>query len=78
MNLARRYGQQQEANANTAVIFNVPVKDLADVASIGVEEAQQLLNKLVAKNWLKIDAAKQELQILSLPQLEQLAQQAVS
>ncbi|HIK26081.1 MAG: Crp/Fnr family transcriptional regulator [Thermosynechococcus sp. Uc] len=78
VNLARRYGQQQEANANTAVIFNVPVKDLADVASIGVEEAQQLLNKLVAKNWLKIDAAKQELQILSLPQLEQLAQQAVS
>ncbi|WP_298976757.1 Crp/Fnr family transcriptional regulator [uncultured Thermosynechococcus sp.] len=78
VNLARRYGQPREANANTAVIFNVPVKDLADVASISVEEAQQLLNKLVAKNWLKIDAAKQQLQILSLPQLEQLAQQAVS
>ncbi|MFN4279267.1 Crp/Fnr family transcriptional regulator [Thermosynechococcus sp.] len=78
VNLARRYGQPLGGNANTAAIFNVPVKDLADLAGIGAEEAHQLLDKLGAKNWIKIDAAKQQLQILNLPQLEQLAQQAVS
>lgn len=78
VNLARRYGQHPGGNANTAVIFNVPIKDLANVANISADEAHQLLDKLVAKNWIKIDVAKQQLQILNLPQLEQLAQQAVS
>ncbi len=78
VNLGRRYGQRNGGNAHTAVIFNVPIKDLADVANISPEEAQQLLDKLAAKGWVKIDAAKQQLQIQSLPQLEQLAQQSVA
>ncbi len=42
-------GQHPGGNANTAVIFNVPIKDLADVANISADEAHQLLDKLVDK-----------------------------
>ncbi len=77
VNLGRRYGQREGGNIHTAVIFNVPIKDLADVANISADEAQQLLEKLAAKGWLKVDAAKHQMQIQSLPQLEQLAQQSL-
>lgn len=68
--LAENYGQDA---AQGTEIFNIPTKDLADVADIGVEETAKIMDKLDGKGWLKVDSTNQTIQLLNLKQLTQLA-----
>jgi CRP/FNR family transcriptional regulator, cyclic AMP receptor protein len=68
--LAENYGQESLQGVE---IFNIPAKDLADVADIGVEETTKIMEKLDGKGWLKIDQGKQTIHLLNLRQLTQLA-----
>jgi CRP/FNR family transcriptional regulator, cyclic AMP receptor protein len=68
--LAENYGQE---GLQGVEIFNIPAKDLADVADIGVDETTKIMEKLDGKGWLKIDQGRQTIQLLNLKQLTQLA-----
>ncbi|AFY59885.1 Crp/Fnr family transcriptional regulator [Synechococcus sp. PCC 6312] len=73
--LGQRYGQP--SGGMTATLCNVPAKDLADIASIGTEEAEKLMERFAAKGWLKVDPQAQTLNILNLSQLRQLIEQQI-
>ncbi len=66
INLAEIYGQSTERGIE---IFNIPSPDLADLANIKLEEAQEILIKLQSKGWVEVNSAAQ---ILSLPNLKNL------
>lgn len=68
--LAENYGQPSDRGTN---IFNIPAKDLADVADITVEETQKILEKLSDKGWVAIDSTRQNLCLINLKQLTYLA-----
>jgi CRP-like cAMP-binding protein len=76
VSLGQRYGQ---ANTGmTATLFNFPTKDLADMASIGTEEAEKLMERFATKGWLKVDPQAQALHLLNLSQLRQLVEQQIA
>jgi CRP-like cAMP-binding protein len=54
-------------------IFNIPYKDLADVADISTDEATKIMEKLHSKGWIKIDPARQVVYLLHLKPLAHLA-----
>ncbi|MCP6761665.1 MAG: Crp/Fnr family transcriptional regulator [Fischerella sp. CENA71] len=54
-------------------IFNIPFKDLADVAEIGVEETTKIMEKLNEKGWIKIDTVNQVVYLVNLCQMINLA-----
>jgi CRP/FNR family transcriptional regulator, cyclic AMP receptor protein len=66
------YGQ---ANAQGKDIFNIPVKDLADVTDITVEETGKIMEKLESKGWIKINTERQLIHLLNFKQLTNLARQ---
>lgn len=68
--MGETYGQEGVLGTE---IYNIPAKDLADVADIGVEEATKILEKLESKGWVKIDPTNQKLHLVNLKQLAQLA-----
>lgn len=70
--LAENYGQK---TAQGRDIFNVPVKDLADVTDIGVEETSKIMEKLDSKGWIKIDPDRQAIHLINLKHLMNLASQ---
>jgi CRP-like cAMP-binding protein len=70
VSLAENYGQPTEKGTE---IFNIPLKDLADVTDIGVEETTKIVEKLQSKGWLKIDEANQAMYLINLKQLTHLA-----
>ncbi|MGE5660468.1 MAG: Crp/Fnr family transcriptional regulator [Actinomycetota bacterium] len=70
--LAENYGQK---TAQGRDIFNVPVKDLADVTDIGVEETSKIMEKLDSKGWIKIDPDRQVIHLINLKHLMNLASQ---
>lgn len=72
--LSENYGQPSPFGTE---IFNIPYKDLADVADIGVEETTKIMEKLESKGWIKIDAARHTLHIANQKQLAQLASKTI-
>lgn len=58
--LASAYGQSTEKGVD---IFNIPCPDLANLANISAEEAQQLMIKLQSKGWIEIDSTHQTLSL---------------
>ncbi|MBK4732057.1 Crp/Fnr family transcriptional regulator [Oxynema sp. CENA135] len=70
VSLAENYGQPTEKGTE---IFNIPLKDLADVTDIGLEETSKIVEKLQSKGWLKIDEANQAMYLINLKQLTHLA-----
>jgi CRP-like cAMP-binding protein len=70
VSLGENYGQATEHGAE---IYNIPFKNLADVADIGVEETTKIMEKLDSKGWIKIDAANQTIHLINLKQLTHLA-----
>jgi CRP/FNR family transcriptional regulator, cyclic AMP receptor protein len=54
-------------------IFNIPFKDLADVADVTVNEATQIMEKLDSRGWIKIDATQQVVYLVHLKQLAHLS-----
>lgn len=66
------YGQ---GNGQGKDIFNIPVKDLADVTDITVEETGKIMEKLESKGWIKINTERQLIHLLNFKQLTNLARQ---
>lgn len=54
-------------------IFNLPMKDLADMTDINEDEATKIMDKLAEKEWLKVDTAKNVINLLNIKQLAHLA-----
>jgi CRP/FNR family transcriptional regulator, cyclic AMP receptor protein len=70
VSLGENYGKPA---GNSTEIFNVPVKDLAEVTGIGMEETNKIMEKLNSKGWIKIDPTKQTMALVNLKQLSNLA-----
>ncbi|MBD2101299.1 Crp/Fnr family transcriptional regulator [Leptolyngbya sp. FACHB-261] len=68
--LAESYGTAQQKEVE---LFNLPLRDLADVSDISVDEAARLMEKLQSKGWIQIDPALKTLKLLQPRQLAQLA-----
>ncbi|MBE9198330.1 MULTISPECIES: Crp/Fnr family transcriptional regulator [unclassified Nodularia (in: cyanobacteria)] len=70
VNLSESYGQE---SSNGKEILNIPLKDLADVTDIGVEETTKIMQKLNEKGWIFIDSANNMINLINLKQLINLA-----
>ncbi|HEY9762497.1 MAG TPA: Crp/Fnr family transcriptional regulator [Trichocoleus sp.] len=68
--ICEAYGKPNELGTE---IFNIPLKDLADVTDITEDEANKIMAKLIEKGWLKIDAERNTLTLVNLKQLNHLA-----
>jgi CRP/FNR family transcriptional regulator, cyclic AMP receptor protein len=53
-------------------IFNIPLKDLADVSDIGLEEVTKIMEKLQSKGWIQPDPTNQVLYLSNMQQLAHL------
>ncbi|NET30979.1 MAG: Crp/Fnr family transcriptional regulator [Cyanothece sp. SIO1E1] len=73
VSLARNYGQPSERGTE---IFNIPFKDLADVADISLEEATKIMEKLNDKGWIAIDSTNQTICLTNVVQLTNLSRRA--
>ncbi len=70
VSLGENYGSKAPQGLE---IFNIPLKDLADVADITVDEATRIMEKLDSKGWIKIDQASQAIFLTNMRQLTHLA-----
>ena len=70
VNLGESYGKDSSTGKE---ILNIPVKDLADVTEIGVEETTKIIEKLSEKGWISIDSANHALIMVNFKQLVNLA-----
>ncbi len=70
MGLADTYGVSTDAGLE---IFNLPIKDVADLSSVGVEDSNKVIEKLKEKGWLQIDTKRQVMTLANAKQLAQLA-----
>jgi CRP/FNR family cyclic AMP-dependent transcriptional regulator len=60
------------ASAQGPEIFNIPLKDLADVSDISLEDVTKIMKKLQSKGWIKPDPRKQVLYLSNMQQLAHL------
>jgi len=70
VSLSETYGQRSGQGIQ---IFNIPMRDLADVADISVDEATKIMEKLDSKGWIRIDPGNQLIDIANMRQLSHLA-----
>lgn len=69
-NLNEAYGQATEAGSE---IFNIPLKDLADVTDVTEEEASKIMAKLQEKGWLQVEPDRGVITLINTKQLSHLA-----
>ncbi|MBD2199929.1 MULTISPECIES: Crp/Fnr family transcriptional regulator [Calothrix] len=70
VSLGENYGQKSEKGRE---IFNIPVKDLAEVTEISVEETSKIMDKLDEKGWIEIDDINNIIYLVNFKQLINLA-----
>jgi CRP/FNR family transcriptional regulator, cyclic AMP receptor protein len=70
MGLAESYGKKTDAGYE---MFNLPVKDLADLSEVSIEDTTKVIEKIKEKGWLEVDPKTQLLHITNLKQMTQLA-----
>ncbi|CAN1213063.1 Crp/Fnr family transcriptional regulator [Tumidithrix helvetica PCC 7403] len=70
MGLAESYGKKTDAGIE---MFNLPIKDLADLSEVSIDDTTKVLEKIIEKAWIQIDAKSQLLNIVNLKQMTQLA-----
>ncbi|MBE9136582.1 Crp/Fnr family transcriptional regulator [Nodosilinea sp. LEGE 07088] len=58
---------------NGVELFNIPRKDLADLADITPDEAEKIMTKLIEKDWIVEDLARSLLLLKNTRQLSHLA-----
>lgn len=68
--LSDTYGKP---NGTGSEIFNIPLKDLADVTDITEDEASKIIAKLAERGWLKVEPERSVITLVNLKQLKQLA-----
>jgi CRP-like cAMP-binding protein len=64
------YGHPSEQGTE---IFNIPLKDLAEVTDVSVEEATKIMEKLEGKGWIATDPSRDALYLVNMKQLAHLA-----
>lgn len=60
------------ASVHGTEIFNIPLKDLADVSDISLEDVTKIMEKLQSKGWIKPDPRNQVLYLSNMQQLAHL------
>lgn len=70
VSLGENYGQSTTTGKE---IYNIPFQDLADVTDITLEETTKIMEKLIEKNWIKINASEEVIHLLNVKQLAHLA-----
>jgi CRP/FNR family transcriptional regulator, cyclic AMP receptor protein len=68
--LGENYGL---SDGNGTQIYNIPLKDLAQVTGIGIDETTKIMEKLLTKGWLKVDSSRQTIHLINVKQLNNLA-----
>lgn len=68
--LGETYGKR---SAQGIEIFNIPLKDLADVSDITLDEATRIMEKLESKGWTRTNSSRQVIDLLNMRQLSYLA-----
>lgn len=68
--LGENYGLPSEYGTE---IFNIPLKDLADVSDISLEETTRIMDKLNSKGWIRIAPSQQAIYLVHTKQLAHLA-----
>ncbi len=53
-------------------IFNIPLKDLADVSDVSLEDVTKIIEKLKSKGWIKPDPRNEVLYLSNMQQLAHL------
>jgi CRP/FNR family transcriptional regulator, cyclic AMP receptor protein len=75
VSLANAYRNE---NATTVDIVNLLPKDIADLGDVSQEDATKVMDKLMAKGWVKPDPDKHVMHILNITQMNQLLNQVNS
>lgn len=70
ISLADAYGDKQD---NVIEIFNIPAKDLSEVADVKIAEVPKILDKLAVRNWLEVDTQKDVIRLLDMKNLRYLS-----
>lgn len=70
VSLGENYGQKSEKGRE---IFNISVKDLAEVTEISVDETSKIMDKLDEKGWIEIDDINNIIYLVNFKQLINLA-----
>jgi CRP-like cAMP-binding protein len=70
ISLADSYGQELEQGKQ---IFNISLKDLAEVTEITLEKTTKIMEKLSEKEWINIDTANNTIDLINYKQLMVLA-----
>lgn len=70
--IGENYGHPSEHGTE---ILNIPLKDLADVTDINLDDTTKIIEKLESKGWLKIDSNAQAMYLINEKQLTHLAGQ---
>ncbi|MDZ7957233.1 MAG: Crp/Fnr family transcriptional regulator [Aulosira sp. DedQUE10] len=73
VSLGESYGQKSDKGRE---IFNIPVKDLAEVTEISVDETSKIMEKLHEKGWIEIDTTNNIIDLVNFKQLVNLANKA--
>lgn len=70
ISLADAYGDPKDSAIE---IFNIPDKDLSEVADVKIAEVPKILSKLADRNWLEVDTQKDVIRLLDIKNLRHLA-----
>lgn len=70
VSLADAYG---ETNGKAIEIFNIPAKDLSEIADIKLTEISKILDKLIARHWITIDTTRDVIRLLDMKSLRYLS-----
>ncbi|AFY33559.1 Crp/Fnr family transcriptional regulator [Calothrix sp. PCC 7507] len=70
VSLTESYSQKSDKGKE---IFNIPFKDLAELAEISVDETTKIMEKLHEKGWIKIDTTNNMICLVNFQQLVNLA-----
>ncbi|NJM96447.1 MAG: Crp/Fnr family transcriptional regulator [Phormidesmis sp. RL_2_1] len=68
--IAEAYGEPQ---GSALEIFNIPESDLAAIADIKLTEVPKILDKLISRNWLKIEPSRNVISLLDMKSLKHLS-----
>ncbi len=70
VSLADNYGQESDSGKK---ILNIPLKDLAEVTEITLDETTKIMEKLQEKGWINIDPANNTIDLINYKQIVVLA-----
>ncbi len=69
--LGETFGQE---TSRGKMLFNIPIRDLADLAEISVDEAQAIMDRFIEQGVIRVDPEQQVLHIVQFAKLAQATQ----